>query len=196
MKNSNWLACSPRPPPLSKALNFNMLIPTENVNTDLPLLGIFDLPLYRFCIAFLLGSKYECENPSASLASTPTPTKHNPPKQLNQPQNNPPNKNPHEIHQLQNSPRNRKRRQKLRNPKPPNNIKENSTMTTIMTNEEKELLTRAANLMEELLETIEVSQDKKLVKDLKTALQEVEEEKTRPIEELIRELNLEKDVRN
>ena len=69
-------------------------------------------------------------------------------------------------------------------------------MTTIMTNEEKELLTRAANLMEELLETIEVSQDKKLAKDLKKALQESEEEKTRPIEELIRELNLEKDVRD
>ncbi|MCL5949029.1 MAG: hypothetical protein M1490_00950 [Candidatus Bathyarchaeota archaeon] len=69
-------------------------------------------------------------------------------------------------------------------------------MTTIMTNEEKELLTRAANLMEELLETIEVSQDKKLAKDLKKALQESQEKKTRPIEELIRELNLEKDVRN
>jgi tRNA(Ile2) C34 agmatinyltransferase TiaS len=69
-------------------------------------------------------------------------------------------------------------------------------MTTILTNEEKELLSRAANLMEELLETIEVSRDKKLAKDLKKALQEVEEEKTRPIEELIRELNLEKDVRN
>ena len=60
----------------------------------------------------------------------------------------------------------------------------------------KKLLTRAANLMEELLETIEVSQDKKIVKDLKKALTEVEEEKTRPLEELIRELNLEKDVRN
>jgi len=33
-------------------------------------------------------------------------------------------------------------------------------MTTLMTTEEKDLLTRAANLMEELLETIEVSQDK------------------------------------
>ena len=67
---------------------------------------------------------------------------------------------------------------------------------TMLTIEEKELLTRAANLMEELLETIEVSQDKKLVKDLKTALQEVEEGKTRPLDELIRELNLEKDVQN
>ena len=69
-------------------------------------------------------------------------------------------------------------------------------MTTIMTNEEKELLTRVATLMEELLETIEVSQDKKLAKDLKVALQEVEEGKTRPLEELIRELHLEKDVRS
>jgi hypothetical protein len=75
-------------------------------------------------------------------------------------------------------------------------VNENLNMTTIMTNEEKELLTRAANLMEELLETIEVSQDKKLAKDLKKALQEVEEGKTRPLDELIRELNLEKDIRD
>jgi hypothetical protein len=75
-------------------------------------------------------------------------------------------------------------------------VNENLNMTTIMTNEEKELLTRAANLMEELLETIEVSQDKKLAKDLKKALQEVEEGKTRPLNELIRELNLEKDIRD
>jgi hypothetical protein len=50
--------------------------------------------------------------------------------------------------------------------------------------------------MEELLETIEVSQDKKLAKDLKTTLREVEEGKSRPLEELIRELNLEKNVRS
>ncbi len=67
---------------------------------------------------------------------------------------------------------------------------------TMLTTEEKELLTRAANLMEELLETIEVSQDKKLVKELKRALQEVEEGKTRPLDELIRELNLEEDIRD
>lgn len=66
---------------------------------------------------------------------------------------------------------------------------------TVLTTEGKELLTRAANLMEELLETIEVTQDKKLAKDLKAALQEVEEEKTQPLDELIRELNLEKDLR-
>jgi hypothetical protein len=45
--------------------------------------------------------------------------------------------------------------------------------------------------MDELLETLEVIQDKKLVKDLKTALREVEEDKTRPLDELIRELGLE-----
>ena len=67
-------------------------------------------------------------------------------------------------------------------------------MTTMLTSEEKELLTRAANLMEELLETIEVSQDKKTVRDLKKALREVEEGKTRPLDELIRELCLEKDI--
>ena len=67
-------------------------------------------------------------------------------------------------------------------------------MTTMLTTEEKELLSRAANLMEELLETIEVSQDKTTAKELKRALQEVENGKARPIEELIRELSLEKDI--
>jgi len=64
----------------------------------------------------------------------------------------------------------------------------------MLTTEEKELLSRAANLMEELLETIEVSQDKTTAKELKRALQEVEDGKARPIEELIRELCLEKDI--
>ena len=67
---------------------------------------------------------------------------------------------------------------------------------TLLTSEEKELLTRAANLMEELLETIEIAQDKKLVKDLKAAMKEVEEGKTRPLDELIRELNLEDEIRS
>jgi len=48
--------------------------------------------------------------------------------------------------------------------------------------------------MDELLETLEVIQDKKLVKDLKIALREVEEGKTRPIDELVRELNLEGEI--
>jgi primosomal protein N'' len=67
-------------------------------------------------------------------------------------------------------------------------------MTTILSAEEKELLTRAANLMEELLETIEVTQDKTTAKELKRALQEVEDGKAKPIEELIRELGLEKEI--
>jgi hypothetical protein len=66
----------------------------------------------------------------------------------------------------------------------------------VLTTEEKKLLTRAADLMEELLETIEISKDKKLAKELKAALKEVEEGKTKPFEELIRELNLEKDLSN
>jgi DNA-directed RNA polymerase subunit K/omega len=65
---------------------------------------------------------------------------------------------------------------------------------TLLTAEEKELLTKAASLMDELLETLEVIQDKKLVKDLKIALREVEEGKTRPLDELIRELNLEGEI--
>jgi hypothetical protein len=50
--------------------------------------------------------------------------------------------------------------------------------------------------MEELLETLEVSQDKTLVKDLKAALKEVEDGKARPLDELVRELNLEDEVRS
>jgi DNA-directed RNA polymerase subunit K/omega len=65
---------------------------------------------------------------------------------------------------------------------------------TLLTTEEKELLTKAARLMDELLETLEIMQDKKLVKDLKVALKEVEEGKARPLDELIRELNLESEI--
>jgi len=65
---------------------------------------------------------------------------------------------------------------------------------TLLTTEEKELLAKAANLMDELLETLEVIQDKKLIKDLKIALREVEEGKTRPLDELIRELDLENEI--
>jgi DNA-directed RNA polymerase subunit K/omega len=65
---------------------------------------------------------------------------------------------------------------------------------TLLTAEEKELLTKVASLMDELLETLEIMQDKKLVKDLKIALREVEEGKARPLDELIRELNLESEI--
>jgi len=72
--------------------------------------------------------------------------------------------------------------------------KECGRVMTLLTAEEKELLARAASLMDELLETLEVVQDKKLVKDLKIALREVEEGRTRPLDELIRELDLEGEI--
>ena len=65
-------------------------------------------------------------------------------------------------------------------------------MSSLLTDEERKLLIRAVNLMDELLETLEVMQDEELVKDLKNALQEVEESKTRSFNELIQELGLEK----
>lgn len=65
---------------------------------------------------------------------------------------------------------------------------------TLLTVEEKELLTRAASLMEELLETLEVMQDDRAVKDLRAAQREVEEGRTRPLSELVRELGLEAEV--
>ena len=64
-------------------------------------------------------------------------------------------------------------------------------LMTLLTMEEKKLLERAASLMDEILETLEVMQDSELVKDLRIALREVEEGKTRPLDELIRELGLE-----
>jgi len=44
------------------------------------------------------------------------------------------------------------------------------------------------------LETLEVMQDKEIIKDLKIALREVKEGKTRPLDKLIRELRLEGEV--
>jgi hypothetical protein len=65
---------------------------------------------------------------------------------------------------------------------------------TLLTAEEKDLLVKAASLMDELLEILEVIQDKKLVIDLKIALREVEKGKAKPLDELIRELNLEGEI--
>lgn len=64
----------------------------------------------------------------------------------------------------------------------------------LLTAEEKKLLVKAATLMDELLETLEVAQDNELIEDLKVALREVEEGKARPLDELIRKLNLEDKV--
>lgn len=64
----------------------------------------------------------------------------------------------------------------------------------MLTLEEKELLTRTAKLIEELLETVRVSDDKELVQDIQDALGEVKENKTRPLNDLVRELGLEDQV--
>jgi len=65
---------------------------------------------------------------------------------------------------------------------------------TLLTVEEKELLARAASLMEELLETLEVMQNDTIVEDLRASLREVEEGKTKPLNELVRALDLEAEV--
>ena len=61
----------------------------------------------------------------------------------------------------------------------------------LLTADEKELLTKAASLMEELLETLEVMQDKELVKDLRASLREAEQGKTMTLDELLRDLHFE-----
>ncbi len=48
--------------------------------------------------------------------------------------------------------------------------------------------------MEELLETLEVMQDKELVKDLRASLGEAKEGKTMTLDELVRDLHLETKV--
>ena len=63
-----------------------------------------------------------------------------------------------------------------------------------LTSEEKEILVKAANLMDELIETLDVMQDEELIQDLKDALRKVKEGKTKPLSELIKELNLESEV--
>ncbi|MGD0690095.1 MAG: hypothetical protein ABSA50_10035 [Candidatus Bathyarchaeia archaeon] len=67
-------------------------------------------------------------------------------------------------------------------------------MTSLLTIEEKELLMKASRLMEELVETMEVSGDKELVRDIEDALTEVKEGRTRPFLELVKELGLEGQV--
>jgi hypothetical protein len=65
---------------------------------------------------------------------------------------------------------------------------------SLLTVEEKELLTRAARLMDELIETIEIAEDEELVQDIEAALKEVKEGKTRPLGAFIKELNLESEI--
>jgi hypothetical protein len=65
---------------------------------------------------------------------------------------------------------------------------------SLLTVEEKKLLTKAAGLMEELIETVEVTDDKALVQDIEAALREAREGGTRPLRDLVMALNLESEV--
>ena len=69
-----------------------------------------------------------------------------------------------------------------------------AVVESLLTLEEKELLTKTARLLEEVIETVEVSNDKELAGDLEAALAEVKEGKIRPLEDLTRELGLEGQV--
>jgi len=62
---------------------------------------------------------------------------------------------------------------------------------SLLTVEEKELLSKAAGLMEQLIETVEVTEDKELVKDIEAAQREARKGRTRPLRDLVMELNLE-----
>jgi len=53
---------------------------------------------------------------------------------------------------------------------------------------------RASRLMEELIQTLEVSVDKELTQNIEDALTEVREGRTRPLADLIKELGLEGQV--
>ncbi len=66
----------------------------------------------------------------------------------------------------------------------------------LLTADEKELLTKAASLMEELLETLEVMQDQELVNDLRASLREAKQGKTMTLDELVRDLHLEDQVQS
>ena len=55
----------------------------------------------------------------------------------------------------------------------------------LLTTEERKLLERAINLMEELVETLEVMQAEELMGDLKEALKEIKEGKVKSLSELM-----------
>ena len=61
-------------------------------------------------------------------------------------------------------------------------------VVSLLSPEEKEILLKAIGLLEELIETLEVMGDKDLCRDLEEALKEFKEGKTRPLDDLIREL--------
>jgi len=67
-------------------------------------------------------------------------------------------------------------------------------VVSLLSPEEKEILLKAIGLLEELIETLEVMGDKGLCRGLEEALKEFKEGKTRPLDDLIRELGLEGEV--
>ncbi len=67
-------------------------------------------------------------------------------------------------------------------------------VVSLLSPEEKEILLKAIGLLEELIETLEVMGDKGLCRDLEEALKEFKEGKTRPLDDLIRELGFEGEV--
>ena len=67
-------------------------------------------------------------------------------------------------------------------------------VVSLLSPEEKEILLKAIGLLEELIETLEVMSDKDLCRDLEEALKEFKERKTRPLDDLIRELGFEGEV--
>lgn len=60
--------------------------------------------------------------------------------------------------------------------------------------EEKKNLLKAISLLEELIETLKVMNNKDLCRDLEEALKEFKKGKTKPLDNLIKELRLEKEV--
>ena len=60
--------------------------------------------------------------------------------------------------------------------------------------EEKKILLKAISLLEELIETLKVMSNKDLCRDLEEALKEFKKGKTKPLDNLIKELRLEEEV--
>jgi len=67
-------------------------------------------------------------------------------------------------------------------------------VVSLLSPEEKKILLKAVGLLEEFFETLEVMGDKGLCRDLEEALKEFKEGKTRPLDDLIRELGFEGEV--
>jgi len=60
----------------------------------------------------------------------------------------------------------------------------------ILSEDEKTLLRKTASLMEELIETVEVSEDEKLQDEVREALAGAKRGEARPLKQLLRELGI------